>query len=65
MAMKKNIRQFILWFSAAFTFISLIDDLLWIVNFRALNFQNPWERFVLPIIATVCINIFSSSKQGK
>lgn len=63
--MKKNIRQSIIWFSITFTFISLIDDLLWIVNFRPLNFSNPWERFVLPIIATVSMTIFASPKQEK
>jgi uncharacterized membrane protein len=63
--MKKSIYPVILRFALAFTLISILDDALWFLNYNALNYTNPWERFVLPLIATICMELFYVNKTPK
>jgi hypothetical protein len=56
--MKKSIYPIILRFALAFTFISILDDALQLLNYHPLNDTNPWGKYVLPLIATVCMELF-------
>jgi hypothetical protein len=56
--MKKSLPILFLRFAITFTLISILDDTLSLLNYHALNYTNPWERFVLPLIATICMELF-------
>lgn len=56
--MRKMLSPFLLRFAASFTLISILDDTLLLFNYHPLNDTNPWGKYVLPLIATVCMELF-------
>lgn len=45
-------------FALAFTLISILDDALQLQNYHPLNDTDPWGKYVLPLITTVCMELF-------
>lgn len=56
--MKKSLYPIILRFALAFTLISILDDALQLLNYHPLNDTDPWGKYVLPLITTVCMEFF-------
>jgi len=55
---KKSLYPIMLRFALAFTLISILDDALQLQNYHPLNDTDPWGKYVLPLITTVCMELF-------
>jgi hypothetical protein len=55
---KKSLYPIMLRFALAFTLISILDDALQLLNYHPLNDTDPWGKYVLPLITTVCMELF-------